>query len=69
MSMTIEVKKDKSGPLIYLNKIPAFIVLPNGQKEAVTPSGWQLYRGNEVQINEWLESMGRTKNSPSGQLP
>jgi hypothetical protein len=62
--MTIDIKKN----VVYLDDVPAFMIMENGQKEIVTPNGWNMYRNNTRDIDEWLITRGQRKASPSGQI-
>jgi hypothetical protein len=62
------MKKELKNKTVYLEDIPAFVIWESGRKEPVNPLGWQHYRGHTVEVDNWLENLGR-RASPSGQLP
>ena len=62
--MTIDVKQN----IVYLDNVPAFILMEGGKKEPVTPNGWNMYRNNVMAIDDWLITRGQRKASPSGQI-
>jgi len=62
--MTIDIKSN----VVYLDNVPAFMILGNGKKEPVTPNGWNFYRNHTIEVDNWLETRGQRKASPSGQL-
>ena len=66
--MTIDLKQDRSGTVVYLDDVPAFLIEANGKKEPISPNGWSMYRNNTRDIDEWLITRGQRKASPSGQI-
>ena len=62
--MTIDVKQN----VVYLDNVPSFVIMEDGKKEPMTPNGWNLYRNNTGDIDAWLETRGKRKASPSGQI-
>jgi hypothetical protein len=47
--------------ILYIDNVPAFVIMENGQKDPVTPTGWNTYRGNQQMIDDWLEYQVRSK--------
>jgi hypothetical protein len=62
--MTIDVKKN----VVYLDNVASFVIMEGGKKEPVTPNGWNMYRNNARDVDEWLITRGQRKASPSGQI-
>ena len=63
--MTIDVKKN----VVYLDNVASFLLTEGGQKkEPITPNGWNMYRNNARDVDEWLITRGQRKASPSGQI-
>jgi hypothetical protein len=46
--------------ILWIDKVPAFIVLSNGEKDALTPTGWSYYLRNKEEVDKWIE-----KNKPA----
>lgn len=63
--MTIDIKQKN---MVYLDNVAAFVIMEGGKKEPLTPNGWNLYRNNARDVDNWLETRGQRKASPSGQL-
>ena len=66
--MTIDIKQDRSGTVVYLDNVASFLLEENGNKEPLTPNGWNMYRNNVRDVDEWLITRGQRKASPSGQI-
>jgi hypothetical protein len=62
--MTIDVKKN----IVYLDNVASFVIMEGGKKEPVTANGWNMYRNNARDVDEWLITRGQRKASPSGQI-
>ena len=46
--------------ILWIDKVPAFVVLSNGEKDALTPTGWSYYQRNKEEVDKWIE-----KNKPA----
>ena len=49
------------GKVLFIDNVPAFLIMENGNKDPMTPTGWNTYRGNQVLIDDWLEYQLRNK--------
>ena len=47
--------------VVYIDNVPAFVIAENGNKDPMTPTGWNTYRGNQVLVDDWLEFQLRSK--------
>lgn len=49
------------GKVLLIDNVPAFVIMENGNKDPMTDTGWNTYRGNQVLIDDWLEFQFRAK--------
>ena len=45
-----------SSNILWIDKVPAFVFLPNGEKDPITPTGWTWYMVNQKEIDTWISS-------------
>ena len=62
-----DMKKELKKNVVYLENVAAFLICESGKKDPMSPVGWQYYRDHTVEVDNWIENLGR-KSSPSGQL-
>jgi hypothetical protein len=41
--------------ILWLDGVPAFLFLPNGEKDPMTPTGWNWYCSHKEEIDKWIE--------------
>jgi hypothetical protein len=50
------LKLELIGDILYTEGVPAFRILPNGEKDWIVPDGAVMYMNNKEFVDEWLKN-------------
>ena len=49
------VKYEGEKLMLYTNGTPAFLILPDGSTDPISPNGMVMYHNNKKAIDDWLK--------------
>ena len=47
---------EREGNIFYVEGMPAFLILENGDIDPITPNGMCIYASNKEECNKWLHT-------------
>ena len=54
--LKLELIKYNGLNIVYIEGIPAFSLLPDGEKDWIAPDGVTMYLNNKEFVDEWLKN-------------